>query len=116
MKYLILGLFALLSFGTRAQSTIDGVWNTGDHNTKIEITEQKGLLMGVIKTSDHEKAEPGTIILKDLQKSSAVWKGKVYAIRRGQWYDVEVTPNRDVLELVVRAGIIKKSLKWKRSQ
>ena len=38
----------------------------------------------------------------------------IYAARRGELHDVEITPNTDVLELKISVGLFSKSLEWKK--
>ncbi len=114
MKVISLILITLCSTSVIAQSDLEGIWETGQENTKIEIAELNGQLTGKIKSSDNQKATIGKVILKDLKKDGSNWTGRLYAARRGEWYDVEITPNQRILELEIRAGIFSKSVVWKR--
>ena len=38
----------------------------------------------------------------------------IYAARNGEWHDVEIPPNTDVLELKISVGLFSKSLEWKK--
>ena len=114
MKNLILIISILYSFSVFAQADLSGVWATGDDNTKIEITEVDGQVTGKIKSSDNQKAKIGKVILKDLKEDGNRWSGRIYAARRGEWHDVEITPNTDALELKIRVGLFSKSLEWKK--
>jgi hypothetical protein len=116
MKNLVLIIITFCSFIIFGQADIFGVWDTGDENTKIELSESNGLITGKIKSSDNKKAKIGRVILKDLQKNGSKWMGKIYAARRGEWHDVEITPKEDVLQLKISAGLFSKSLEWKKSK
>jgi hypothetical protein len=54
------------------------------------------------------------VILKDLKEDGSRWSGRIYATQRGEWHDVEITPNTDVLELKISVGLFSKSLEWKK--
>ena len=48
-----------------AQSPIEGIWNTGKENTKIEIAAADGIYAGKIVSSDNAKAKIGALLLID---------------------------------------------------
>jgi uncharacterized protein (DUF2147 family) len=56
------------------------------------------------------------LILKDLKKDGDKSTGKIYAPKRKQWYDVDITAEKNNLKLKVNAGLFSKSLEWKRVQ
>lgn len=104
----------LIYFGTNdvfAQS-ISGFWNTGRENTIIEINEENGKYVGKIKSSDNEKVTIGKVILKDLKKQNEKWIGKLFVVKRQEWYDVEITPNGTKLDLIVSAGFWENKVQW----
>ena len=70
MKNLLVAIIVLLSFSTQAQSTLDGLWDTGEANTKIDVSEKNSLWSGVVKASDI-KDDIGELIffLKLFQKN-----------------------------------------------
>ena len=114
MKKLILAIILLFSFSTQAQSSLNGLWDTGENNTNIEVSEKNNQWVGLVKTSD-TKEDIGMLILKDLKKDGDKWTGKIYAPKRKEWYDVEIIAQEDNLKLKVSAGIFSKSLVWKKS-
>lgn len=114
MKNLLVAIIVLLSFSTQAQSTLDGLWDTGEANTKIDVSEKNSLWSGVVKASDI-KDDIGELILKDLKKDGEKWTGKIYAPKHKEWYDVEIITQENNLKLKVSAGIVSKSLVWKKS-
>ena len=63
-----------------SDKTIVGTWITLEDNTKIQIVEEKGMLIGKIKSSDNPNAQVGKLILKDLVKSGNTWTGKIFAV------------------------------------
>ena len=99
-----------------AQTSIDGVWNTGKDNTKVKITKENNIWMGKILSSDNEKAPLGKEILKDLEKKGETWNGKLFVIRKKEWYNVRIQINGNELELIVKAGFINKSSIWEREE
>ena len=115
MKHLILIVATLCSFSVFGQSNLTGNWDTGEDNTIIEITEIEGKPTGKIKSSDNPKAKIGNVILKAVHKYGRNWKGKIYAAKRQEWYDAEITQKGDVLEIQIRAGFFRKTVEWKKT-
>ena len=115
MKNLALIFFILFSTTTmNAQHSIAGIWNTGDDNTKIEITENDGAFYGKILSSDNTKANIGKQILKDVKFSNGEGKGKMYAAKKGKWYDAVLKENGNQLDVTIKVGFMKKTLEWKK--
>ena len=115
MKYTIIIAFSILSHCVFGQSNLFGNWDTGKDNTIIEIIEINGKTIGKIKSSDNPKAKIGNVILKEVNKIGEIWKGKIYAARRQDWYDAEITQKDNVLEIEINAGFFKKTVKWKKT-
>lgn len=112
MKILIV-LFSLFAiFQNSPDHGIIGTWNTLEDNTTIQIIEQKGILFGRIKASDNTKVQVGRLILKDLVKSGNEWTGKIFAVKKNQWYDVEITSEKNSLKLKIHVGLVYKNLIW----
>ena len=107
-------LAVLTSVSMFAQSSITGIWDTGDDNTMVEIIQENDAPLGKILSSDHEKAKVGTTLLKDLVKIDDVWEGKIYAPKKGKWFDVEIQPAAKQLDLKISKGFISKSFIWNR--
>ena len=115
MKILIV-LFSLFSiFQISTEHSIVGTWNTLEDNTTIQIIEQKGMLTGRIKSSDNPKAQVGRLILQDLVKSGNEWTGKIFAVRKNEWYDVEISSEKNRLKLKIHVGFVHKNLIWQKS-
>jgi uncharacterized protein (DUF2147 family) len=112
MKTLFVGIFLLMSISVSAQEAIQGLWNTGRENTKIEILQNNGAWTGKIASSDNEKVIIGKVILKDMIKQNGKWKGKLFDVQRQKWFDVEITINGPKLDLLVSAGFVKKNVQW----
>ena len=115
MKKLILSIILLFSFSTQAQSSLNGLWDTGEDNTTIEVSEKNNQWVGLVKNSD-TKEDIGILILKDLKKDGDKSTGKIYAPKRKKWYDVDIIVEKNNLNLKVNAGLFSKSLEWKRVQ
>ncbi|MDX1907206.1 MAG: DUF2147 domain-containing protein [Bacteroidia bacterium] len=100
--------------GLQAQTAPAGVWNTGQDNTLVEITNVEGRYVGKLISSDSPNAKIGNLLLKDLKPNGGAWKGQLYAPKRSAWYDatVEVKGNR----LVIKAGsgFTSKTVEWTR--
>ena len=114
MKILLFIVSLIAIFQNSNDHNIVGIWNTLEDNTKIEITEQKGVLFGRIKSSDNPKAQVGRMILKDLIKSGNSWTGKIFAVKKNEWYDVEITSKQNNLNLKIQVGLVHKNLIWKK--
>jgi hypothetical protein len=109
MKILVLFLGVLLtSISMNAQQSINGIWNTGQDNTKIKIDNT----IGKIHSSDNAKATVGKLIIKDLNKVGNSYKGKLYLIRRNLWADAVFVPNGKLLNVTISAGFQKKTVVW----
>jgi len=111
LSILIVALFTTLSINAQ---TITGVWNTGEDNTKIEITEENGVYKGEILSSDNTKAKAGSPILKDVKFNNGKGNGKIYAAKRGEWYDAVLEENDNQLDIKIKVGFMSKTIAWKK--
>ena len=112
----VLTTFFLLMFSivyTSAQQSLEGLWKTGKEETLIEISYLNEQLIGKIKSSKNEQAEIGKIILKNLQSEGKKWVGKIYAVKRKEWYSVKIVPQKEKLDLKIGSGLFSKTLEWK---
>ena len=114
MKKILATILIIYSSSVFAQSNLVGIWETGEENTNIEISEIEGRLSGILKSTDNKKAEIGRVILKDLEQKGSKWEGQIWAARRQRWFDVLITPTENLLELEIDAGFRTKSVEWKR--
>lgn len=112
-KFSILITVLLTSISINAQS-IAGVWNTGEYNTKIEIIENNGVFNGKIISSDHAEANIGNQILKDIKFSKGERKGKLFAAKKGEWYDAVLKVNGNELDINIKVGFMSKTITWKK--
>lgn len=112
MKYITLILFTVIAATSTNAQSIDGIWNTGEDNTKIEITEDNGVFSGKILSSDNSNAKLGNEILKNLTFNNGEYKGKMYAAKKEKWYDAVLKENGNQLEVKIKVGMMKKSLSW----
>ena len=115
MKTIIVVLSFFYIFQNPSEYIIIGTWNTLENNTKIQIVEEKGMLIGRIKSSDNTKVQVGKLILKDLIKTGNSWSGKIFSLKRNEWYDVEIIPQKNNLDLKIQVGFLSKSLTWEKS-
>ena len=115
MKKITLILFAFFDTLTmNAQQSIAGIWDMGDDNTKIEITENNGAYFGKIVSSDNTQATIGKQILKDVKFNNGEGKGKMYAARKGKWYDAVIKEKGNQLDVTIKVGFMSKTLNWKK--
>jgi uncharacterized protein (DUF2147 family) len=112
MKNFILFLILLSSSPLFSQFSLEGIWNTGEENTKIEIIQTNNKWNGRIKSSENKSAQIGQIILKDLKKEGKKWTGKIYSFKRKEWYEVEIFPSNSILRLEIKVGFLSKTIKW----
>jgi uncharacterized protein (DUF2147 family) len=117
MKYLVVGLLMVIAspLYSQTQSPLLGIWDTGQENTHVEIFDEEGMLTGKIISSDNDKVKIGLVMLKDLEEKDGYWEGKIYSLRRKDWFDAEIRPNGNKLDLEVSTGFFSKSIKWKKS-
>ena len=106
--------FFLSTLMVNAQSSIAGVWNTGNDNTKVEIAEVDGVYEGKIFSSDNADAPIGKRLLKDIQLVDGEWKGKLFAAKRGEWMDAVLQEVDNQLAITVKAGWMSKTVEWSR--
>jgi len=99
-----------------AQDFPKGIWLTGEENTKIETYQKEGDWYGKIVSSDNPKAKIGNDILRGFIKEDGLWKGKLFAAKRGKILDAVIEPTKDVLNITVSAGFFTKTLEWKREE
>lgn len=109
----ILFLHLLISFLIPSDNII-GIWDTDKDNTIIEIYEQNGSYFGKIVSSDHEKAEKGTLILKDFKYQDGLWKGKFYSIKFDKVLDAEIQFKNNKIEITAFFGFLSKSAEWEK--
>ena len=100
---------------TSVQQPLEGLWKTGKEETIIEVSFSGELLIGKIKSSNNKEVEIGKIILKDLRGEGNNWIGKIYAVKRKEWYNVEIISKEEVLDLKISFGLMSKSLQWKKA-
>ena len=110
----IIGIIPYVCLNAQSKTDISGVW-LAESNTQIEIVAKNGIGSGKILSSDNEKANVGSMILKDLKKDGdESWEGQIYSAKKEAWYDVEIEREGDELQLEVSVGFFSKSLTWKK--
>lgn len=109
----ILICLIFLSFSLEAQTSLEGIWDTGKENTQLEVAPgEDGSLVGVLRSSDNERVEVGTPILKDIAQKGETWVGKLYSLKKEKWYDAVFVLEGDVLSITVKAGMMRKTIVW----
>ena len=113
MKPLSILLFVLFSaFSMNAQQSIEGIWDTGKENTKIKIKKTNNEIEGIILSSDNTKAPIGKLMIKEVVEKNGVFKGKLFAIKKGKWVDAVFNRKGDTLNITVSFGWMSKTVKW----
>lgn len=111
MKILFAVCILFSTLTTNAQS-IAGIWNMGQDNTKIEITEGNGVYEGRVASSDNANAKIGSLILKDVKSVDGKWKGKLYAPKKKEWFDTTLKVAGKKLLVTVKSGLMSKTVEW----
>jgi uncharacterized protein (DUF2147 family) len=112
--FIFLGLF-LTSVSMKAQQSINGIWNTGQDNTKIEVKSENGIYNGKIISSDNSNVKKGTLILKEVKSESGKWKGKLYSLKKKEWFDAVLELKGSKLMVTVKSGWASKTVEWTKS-
>jgi hypothetical protein len=105
-------LMMLSSTSLFAQQSLDGVWQTGVDNTKIETYRKDGAWFGKIISSDNPRAKTGTDILRNFKKNGDLWEGQLYAIKKDKLVNAIITPTENKLLIKVSVGFFTKNLEW----
>jgi uncharacterized protein (DUF2147 family) len=114
MKTFMLFLSLFFFIQNAPENDIIGTWNTMEENTKIQIIEQKGVITGRVKSSDNPKAQIGKLILKDLVRTGNSWSGQIFAAKKNEWYNVDITSKKNTLNLKIRVGFVSKNVIWEK--
>lgn len=97
------------------QQSLEGSWNLGKENTIIEISNVNDVYEAKIVASDNEKVKIGTPFLKDVTLVDGAWKGQLYNLKKGKWYDVVLQPSGDKILATVSSGFRSTTLEWTRN-
>jgi uncharacterized protein (DUF2147 family) len=95
-----------------AQTSITGIWDMGQDNTKIEIKGDNGVFEGRVASSDNPSAKIGNVILKDVKSVGGTWTGKLYSVKKNKWFDAVLKAEGNQLLVTVSSGRMSKTLKW----
>lgn len=113
-KTIALLVLILSASGLVAQTPLTGVWNTGTDNTRVEITDTDGTILGTIQSSDNERAPIGRILIKDVVRDDGEWEGQLFAPKRQEWFDATFQVEGDVLEITIGSGFLSRTVEWTR--
>lgn len=110
-------LFMLLfgAISMNAQSSLNGIWNTGQANAKIEIKSENGIYNGEIISSDNSNIKKGTLVLKEVKSVSDKWEGKLYSLKKKKWFDAVLELKGSKLMVTVKSGWQSKTVEWTKS-
>lgn len=98
------------------QLPIEGVWNTGKENTKIEIKKSNNQIEGKILSSDNVRVPVGKLMIKDIVEKNGVFEGKLYVIKYRKWIDVLLNRKETELIISISSGRIHKTIRWELTQ
>lgn len=116
-KVIIVAALLVGTLYTYAQSSIQGLWNTGKQNTIVKITEANNTIEGKILSSDNSKAPLGKLILKDVKATEeGSYKGKLYSVKIKRWFDASFTAKEQQLIVNISAGWRNKTVEWKKTK
>ena len=101
-----------LAITMHAQASLSGIWNMGQDNTIIEITEVNGTYEGRIKSSENANAKIGNLILKDVKSIAGKWNGKLYSPKKKEWFDAVLKAEGKQLLVTIKSGRMNKTLEW----
>jgi len=114
MKIIFIIYIFFTALTINAQQSLEGTWNTGQDNTNIEISEKGGVYQGIVVSSDNDKVTIGKQFLKDIKLVDGKWKGKMYSPKKDKWFDAILEGKEDQLWIQVKAGMMSKTLEWKK--
>ncbi len=113
MKTFTLSICVLMFSTFAFTQSLEGIWNTGKENTKVEITEENGYYQGTIHSSNNPEATIGKVILKAGKvKNQEEFVGKIYAVKKGKWFDADFFPKGKKLTIKISAGWSTKTQEW----
>lgn len=113
MHVLIVSFLLLLCPVHEFAPNIEGTWKIPEEEVEVEIRKENDLYQGVIITADKDELV-GKRLLHDLKENSGAYTGKFYAIRKDRLVNVTCIPEGDELTVEISAGLMGKTMKWKR--
>lgn len=112
MKAILTLCIMFSALAMHAQASLAGTWDMGKDNTKIEIKEGNGVYEGRLASSDNANAKIGNLILKEVKSVGGIWRGKLYAPKKKEWYDAALKAEGTQLLVTVKSGWMSKTVKW----
>lgn len=106
--------FGILCFALsiHAQTSLTGVWNMGQDNTKIDITKGNETYEGKILSSDNANVKSGKVVLKDVKSVNGKWQGKLYSPKKNEWFNAVLKVEGNKLLVTVKSGWASKTVEW----
>ena len=102
---------------TSGADAIVGDWKPTDMDVEIRIFPKDGKYVGgVVKAAN--PALVNTEMLREIQfdPASSMWRGEVFAIKRGQFVPMTIKTTATGFEMVAGSGIMSKTVEWVRVQ
>ena len=110
----IISLLCYFTFPIFAQNQLEGTWDTGKHNTLIQIFPSADGGLGKVISSDSPKAKKDDIVIKNLEMEGSHWKGQFYIPPLDSWQEAKFEPSGKSAKVTVKVGWLKKSIEWER--
>lgn len=99
-----------------AQKMENGIWLTGNANTKIETYQKDGAWYGKVIASDNPKAKIGSDAIRDIKLVDGEWKGKIYIAKRDRLVDAVIDPGSNQLSVTISAMGRNRTVVWKKKE
>lgn len=107
-------LFLSPLYAQQGAEDISGVWQTGKHNTLIEIDTGKAPIMGTVVSTDAPDGEVGKVIVSEFEENEGSWRVTIYSPERDKHYPAEIYAKADVLHIKVKVGFFSREIEWLR--
>ena len=111
----VLFIFLFGAISMNAQSSLNGIWNTAQDSTKIEIKSENGIYIGKIISSDNLNVKKGTLILKEVKSVSGKSEGKLHSLKKKKLFDAVLELKGSKVMVTVKSGWQSKTVEWTKS-
>jgi len=121
LALVILGGLVLAAPQARGQQppnpadAIVGDWRPADMNVTVRIFPAQGqYLGGIVKADNQELVNKEMLRGITFDPNTNIWKGEVFAIKRGQFVPMTIRMTQAGFEMVAGSGIMSKTIEWSR--
>jgi hypothetical protein len=114
MKILIITYsFILAYFVANKPLSIEGVWNTNNDNTKIEIKSFPNGIEGRIIESQNKNAPIGKLIVRDIKPiGKQLFSGQLYSLKYNRWANATFNRKNNQLFIHISTNFRSINLNW----